>query len=116
MKTIRAANLCLARYMNFGHNNTAIKVRGIVNPNYLSKMALGQMDFDNYTARRIEDALELPSGWLDRKNSMFLTLTDEQYKLLTLVVGLPLEKQLALTTLLTQSEKQDFIGPNQSKV
>lgn len=115
MKTIRANNLSLARYMNFGHNNTAQMVSSVVNSNYLSKMALGQMEFDNYTARRIESALELPSGWLDQNNSMFLKLTDEQYKLLTLVVDLPLTKQLALTTLLTQSENQGSIELDQSK-
>lgn len=104
MKTIRATNLSLARYMNFGHNNTAHKVRRVVNSNYLSKMALGQMELGNYTAREIESALEYPSGWLDRDNVMLLKLTVEQYKLLNLVLDLPLPKQLALTSLLTQDE------------
>jgi hypothetical protein len=106
MKTIRSTNLSLARYMNFGHNNTAHKVRRVVNSNYLSKMALGQMELGNYTAREIESALGYPLGWLDRDNRKLLKLTGEQYKLLSLVLDLTLPKQHALTTLLTQEENR----------
>ncbi len=62
------------------------------------------MEIGNYIARAIESALELPTGWLDRNNSIFLKLTDEQCKLLTLAIDLPRSKQLALTTLLIQNE------------
>ena len=111
MKTTRAINLSLARYMNSGHNRTADKVRRVVNSNYLSKMALGDMDVGNYTAVGIENALELPGGWLDRNNSMFLKLTEEQHQLLALVIDLPKSKQLSLATLLTQDAcSADHLG------
>ncbi len=104
MNSIRATNLCLARYLNFGHNNTAAKVRGVVNSNYLSRMALGDMKISDYSGRSIERVLELPKGWLDQDNSKFLNLTDEQYTLLTLVRDLPRSKQLALQALLGSGE------------
>ena len=104
MQTIRATNLHLARDMNFGNTYTARKLSGVLNASYLSKMARGEMEICDFTARKVESKLELPIGWLDRDNNLFLRLTDEQCKLLTLAVSLPHLKQLALTALLEQGE------------
>ncbi len=104
MKSIRATNLHLARDMNYGNTYTAHKLSGVLNASYLSKMARGEMDICDFTARKVESKLELPPGWLDRNNNQFLKLTDEQCKLLTLAMGLTRSKQLALTTLLEQAE------------
>lgn len=104
MKTIREANLYLARDMNSGHKYTARKLSGVLNPTYLTKMARGEMKICDFTARRVESKLELPTGWLDRNNQLFLKLTEEQYKLLALALALPSSKQVALTALLEQVE------------
>lgn len=108
MKTIRATNLHLARDMNSGNTYTARKLSGVLNASYLSKMARGEMDICDFTARMVESKLDLPIGWLDRNNNLFLKLTDEQCKLLTLAMDLPRSKQLALTALLEQGANQEF--------
>lgn len=100
MRTLRAKNLGLARDMNYGHKYTAIKLRGVVNACYLSKMVCGDMDIPDDIARRIEQALALPSGWLDRCNHVLLTLADSEFDMLQVLLRLSEPKQIALMRLL----------------
>lgn len=75
---MRAKNLDLIRWMNYGHKSTAEKLKyAISNENYLSEMATGRRKITDDNARRIETELSLPKGWMDRDNiSILKTLTD----------------------------------------
>ncbi|XUO84835.1 hypothetical protein RVM27_03820 [Halomonas sp. KM007] len=84
-----------------GHNNTAPKLASVANSSYISKMATGQMNISDYTARAIERALELPEGWMDRDNISILNMSLTQSQIHFLVSKLTIEKQTALFNFLS---------------
>ncbi len=100
-RTIRSRNLDLIRWLNFGHESTAKKLSSVINANYLSKMATGDMEIGDRKARAIERAVELPTGWLDRDNIAMLRISPMESQIHQFITKLPEEKQMALLALLS---------------
>ena len=86
----RSVNLDLIRWMNGGHKATSKKLASLTNSNYVSKMATGDMKIGDYEARRIENAFELPMGWVDRENVSMLRMSATDFELQRVVVALRL--------------------------
>lgn len=101
--TTRATNLSLIRWLNYGHEYTAKKLAPVVNANYLSQMTTGQMAVDDYTARRIEQAAELPKGWLDRDNKAMIRMATIDAELFGAIADLPDSAKAALLTFIQTS-------------
>lgn len=104
-RTTRSRNLDLIRWLNFGHEPSAKKLSSVVNANYLSKMATGDMEIGDRKARAIEKTAELPMGWLDRDNIRILRMSPIEAQLHLLVAQLSEDSKMALATLLS-SEKR----------
>lgn len=83
--TVRSKNLDLLRWLNHTHEFTAEKLAHITNSNYLSKMALGQMEITDHMAQEIEKALGVGEGWLDRENIAILNMSSDDFRLIQLV-------------------------------
>lgn len=99
-ETTRSRNLDLIRWLHGGHKNTSKELSNIAHQGDISKMATGQMEIREWTARSIEKAVELPDGWMDRDNISILKMSPIQAQIHQLVVALPKEKQSALLKLL----------------
>ena len=99
-RTVRSENLDLLRHIGGGHYPLAKRLNSTTNAAYLSKMATGQKEISDYQARRIEELLELPRGWMDRNHEVVHQMSLLLYEIWTSVSELPLEKQQALATLL----------------
>jgi hypothetical protein len=70
MKTIgetRRANLALL-VSQWGGPTTLARRLELSGPSYLSQLANGHSEFGEKAARRIEQTLELPAGWLDAEH------------------------------------------------
>lgn len=80
-RTIRSTNLDLIRWLNHGHKNTAKKLSSLTNENYISQMATGDMEISEHDARRIEQILSLPDGWMDRDNIPMLSMSKVDFKI-----------------------------------
>lgn len=81
--TIRSTNLDLLRHLNYGHKNTAKKLAGLTNENYISQMATGEREISDHDARSIEALLSLPAGWIDRDNIAMLNMGSADFELCT---------------------------------
>jgi hypothetical protein len=77
----RAKNLDLARWMCGGHKRLTEKLSAISNWTYISKMIHEEMKIDVPTARRIEGALHLPGGWMDRDNCGLAAMSSLDFQL-----------------------------------
>jgi hypothetical protein len=81
-RTIRSTNLDLIRWLKGGQKPTAEKLAHLLNANYVSKMATGDMPISDETAREIERSFSLPKGWLDRDNEQIIRMTNPDYEVL----------------------------------
>jgi len=100
LKTARAFNFGLLRQLQGGHKTLAKKLDGIANWKYISDFALGTRTVSDYTARAIEDRLNLPRGWLDRDNAAFLKSTTDEFEIFSLVRWTTPEIRAAMRTLI----------------
>lgn len=86
-RTTRSTNIDLIRWLNYGHDNTAKKLAAVINANYLSKMATGDMEVTDKKARQIEKVFDLPAGWLDRDNIALLKINALDFDIHKIVLG-----------------------------
>lgn len=86
-RTTRSTNIDLIRWLNYGHDNTAKKLAAVINANYLSKMATGDMKVTDKKARQIEKVFDLPAGWLDRDNIALLKINALDFDIHKIVLG-----------------------------
>lgn len=86
-RTTRSENLDLIRHLNITHKNTATKLAGVTNENYIGKMARGEMEIIDYDARKIEKVLGLPDGWMDRDNLALLNMSKVDFAIYSCLRG-----------------------------
>lgn len=100
-RTTRSENLDLIRHLNSGHKPTAKKLAGITNENYISQMATGEKEISDGDARRIENVLVLPDGWIDRDNIAMLGMGKLDFELYSRLRGESEEAKAGLLAFLS---------------
>ena len=99
-RTTRSNNLDLLRHIQGGHTPLAKRLKSTTNSAYLSRMATGRRAISNTQAKQIEELLEPPKGWMDRKHAAMHQMSPLQYDLWLEVASLSEERQQALLLLL----------------
>lgn len=110
--TVRSRNLDLIRWLNYGHKNTCEKLASVANSNYISKMATGDREIDDYTARRIESKSGLPDHWMDRDHVGVMKMGPLDWDALTQIWSLPDAAKKSLLTLLAALKAPPEQQPN----
>ena len=87
--TIRSKNLDLIRWLRGGHNQIASRLERITNSSYVSLMARGEREIQDYTAKNIETTLGLPERWLDRDHVEILNMSSLDWEVHTQLLSLP---------------------------
>lgn len=100
LKAIRAFNLDLLRHLHGGHKRVAKMLEGVANWKYLSDYATASKPISDYTARAIENRLQLPPHWLDRDNATVLKSFADEFDTFALIVHAPTHIRGAIRTLL----------------
>jgi hypothetical protein len=98
-------NLKIIRLMNGTHGYTAERLKSVVsNESLLSDYTNGKKNVSDYTARGIEQVLELPNGWLERDNlSIINTMSKTDFELVKKLINIPKEAKDGLYQFINKS-------------
>jgi hypothetical protein len=98
----RSSNLDLLRWLHGGHRRLSDKLRNVLNWSALSLFATGGKHLSENTARNIEQRLNLPGRWLDRDNREMLTLSEDDFETVMVLLSAAPDVKSAVRTLLTR--------------
>jgi len=88
------------RHIYDGLGKLANELHPIANEADLIKMGQGKKEISDTMASRIEENLSLTREWMSRDNERFITLDEQNYRLISKIMALPEEKRHELDLIL----------------